>query len=105
MNNIQVDLMLESDLDSVTQIFLDVFNKFGENWSLETAGKHIKENFFGDCHYVVRIEGRIVGFVMAIPLTREKGTELFIDSIAVLPEIQRKGIGKLLWDKVNKYAK
>lgn len=42
---------------------------------------------------------------MGIVLTREKGEELFIDSIIVDTKYQNKGIGKLLWDKAESYVK
>ena len=42
---------------------------------------------------------------MAIPLTREKGIEAFVDSICVLPDHQHQGVGKQLWDKLTQQAK
>jgi ribosomal protein S18 acetylase RimI-like enzyme len=104
MDNLQIEVMVESDLKSVIKIFLEVFNSLGEQWSLETAEKHIKENFFGDCHYIAKLDDKIIGFLLAIPLTRERGTELFIDSVAVQREFQRRGVGKKLWEQMYNYA-
>ena len=103
--NIQIELMKEEQLDDVANIFLSSFNDLGEGWTFETSRKNIEEGFFGDCHYVARIDGKIVGFILAIPLTRELGQELFVSSIAILPEFQNQGIGKQLWDKMESFGK
>jgi ribosomal protein S18 acetylase RimI-like enzyme len=102
--NIQIELMRETDLAEVVKIFVDTFNASGEHWSHEFAAENIKEGFFGKCHYIALVDKKIVGFILAIPLTRELGTELFVASIAVIPEYQNQGVGQLLWDKMESYA-
>lgn len=104
MSNVRITTMIDDEIDEVTDVFLAVFNHVGEGWTREAARKHIKENFFDTCHFVARYDDKILGFIMAIPLTRENGREVFIDSIAVLPEYQHTGIGKMLWDTLNAYA-
>jgi predicted N-acetyltransferase YhbS len=105
MENINIELMTKDDLNQVADIFLSVFNTLGEKWERESVIKHVNENFVGDCHFIAKADNQILGFVMAIPLTREKGTELFIDSIAVLPDYQHKGIGQQLWNRIEMSAK
>ena len=102
---VEISRMKESELGQVARIFRTVFNATGEEWTEESVKGHIKENYFEKYHYVARCKGRIVGFLMAIPLTREKGMELFIDSIAVLPDFQKKEVGRKLWEKAIASAK
>lgn len=97
--------MEKSDLKEVGEIFYNTFNSVGEPWTKVTSQQYVKENYHGDCHFVALLDKKIIGMLMAIPLTREKGTELFIDSIVVLPEYQKTSIGKKLWKKANVYAK
>lgn len=97
--------MREENLDEIAKIFVQTFNAAGEHWSIENATENIKEGFFGECHYIALVEDKIVGFILAIPLTRELGMELFVASVAVLPEYQKHGVGKMLWDKVELYGK
>lgn len=104
-DSVAIRLMKTEDLERVAEIFLAAFNGVGEHWSRETALQHICESFFDQFHYVAMSDREIVGFILAIPLIREKGKELFIDTIAVLPEFQNKGIGKMLWEKITVEAK
>lgn len=105
MNDLNVRKMEERDIKAVVELFKEVFNSDGENWSKETAKGHVKQNFFGDSHWVAEMNNQIVGFLMGIVLTREKGDELFVDSIVVKNSIQKKGVGKRLWEKAEEYVK
>ncbi|MDA1061247.1 MAG: GNAT family N-acetyltransferase [bacterium] len=101
----KISLMKEVDLKEVSQVFKESFNSVSENWSDQSSFEHVKQNFFGDSHWVYRENGKIIGMLMSIVLIREHGPELFIDSVAVLPKFQKKGIGKELWSKAVEYAK
>jgi ribosomal protein S18 acetylase RimI-like enzyme len=101
MNVIQMQPM---DSNEVKDVFMAAFNAAGEHWSDEAAMEHVRENYGGDAHWVVREEGKIVGFLMAVFAARENGKELFVDAVAVLPEKQKRGIGKVLWEKAVLYA-
>lgn len=105
MDKVKIELMTEAHLDDVAKVFMAAFNAVGEDWSYETARQNISENFFEDVHFVAKIDDQIVGFIMGIPLTREKGLELFLSSVAILPEYQHQGIGKLLWEKMVSLVK
>lgn len=73
MAEFSIRQMKKSDLGSVGKLFKDVFNTEGEEWSAETAAAHVKQNFFGNSHWVAIQENEVIGFLMAIVLTREKG--------------------------------
>lgn len=105
MDDIQIELMTKDDLSEVAQVLMIVFNNLGENWTLEIAHTHVESNFFGDCHFVARNKDKIVGFIIGFPLIFEKGLSMFVDIIAVLPDYQKMGIGKMLWEKMTDVAK
>jgi ribosomal protein S18 acetylase RimI-like enzyme len=95
-----------SDTPAVAQIYVTAFLAIGENWSMENATKHVEEAVFAnDCHYVaVDNSDKIVGFLLAFPSTTVGGTELFIDTIAVLPAYQGAGVGRDLMNTAIDYA-
>lgn len=93
------------DLVDVGLLFKKVFNSEGEEWSYENARKHVDQNFLGDAHWVAQDADIIVGFLIGIVLTREKGDELFIDSICIEQTYQNQGIGKRLWETAVEYVR
>lgn len=100
-----IDLMKETDILDVAQIFKKVFNGLGENWSDEVALAHVTANYVSGFGFVSR-EGEIItGFLLGIPTPWEQGTILFIDAICVLPEHAHHGVGKLLWEKAERHAR
>ncbi len=103
--DVTIRKMEKTDLQAVSQLFREVFNSEGENWSDKTATSHVEQNFFGDSHWVAEKGNKIVGFLMGIVLTREKGEELFIDSVVVDKSVQGNGIGKELWSRAEMFVK
>ena len=98
--------MKKSDLDQTAKVFHLAFNDAGENWPVANAKKHVEENFLGGkCHFVAVIDNKIVGLLLGITSTREPGKEIFLDTIAVLPRWQNKGIGERLWQRMIKFLK
>ncbi len=92
----------EADYPSAADIFCEVFGPdgYGEKWTKETSLAHIKENaFVPQYNFCVEKEGKIVGIIVAFPMIRDEGTDLFIDTIAVTKSEQGSGIGKMLWEK------
>ena len=104
ISNDQTQTITDDDLPKVVSTYIKVFSNEGEQWTEESALKHIKQNYQKDSSWIVKQEDQVVGFCFAILQTREKGDELYIDSIGVLPEYQHKGIGKILLDRAEKYA-
>lgn len=105
MNDFKIEKMNESDLSEVAKIFCTVFSEEGENWDEENSLKRVTDNFQSDAHYVARVDGKIVGMIMAMPVTLELTTALLVDSFVVLKEYRGKGIGKELWKNVEEHAK
>jgi GNAT superfamily N-acetyltransferase len=65
-----------------------------------TAGQ-IEERWQEGPVWTARQEGRLVGTVAAVP----KGDALYIRSMAVLPNARGHGIGKLLLEQVESFAR
>ncbi|MEK7500411.1 MAG: GNAT family N-acetyltransferase [Patescibacteria group bacterium] len=97
--------MSRDQLDEVAELFFVTFTRVGEEWTHENARKHVDESFFGECHFVAKEKNKIIGMLLAFPLTKVAGTELFIDTIAVSPDYQKMGIGTMLINKAFEYAK
>lgn len=100
-----IEPMKKEHITEVSNLFYETFSAVGESWTLEHAQKHITESFFGECHYIAKDRNKIVGVLLAFPLTKVAGTELFIDTIAVHPNFQKKGIGTKLINTAFAYAK
>ncbi|MDO8452187.1 MAG: GNAT family N-acetyltransferase, partial [bacterium] len=86
-------------------VFLQTFNSVGEVWNKETSLAHIEENFIESYSFVARENNQAVGILIGLPITRDSGQELFIDTVAVLPNYQAKGIGKALMETASELAK
>jgi len=97
--------MSRKQLDEVVDLFFNTFTQVGEEWNRENAKKHIEESFFGECHFVAKEKNKIIGVLLAFPLTKVAGTELFIDTIAVRPDYQKMGIGTMLINKAFEYVR
>lgn len=103
--NVVIRPVQEKDQEQIVMVFMDTFNSAGENWSEENARKHIREAPIEGCNYVAEVDGKMIGILLAFPLTKVNGTELFIDILAVRPEYQNQGIGKELWKIGEQYIK
>jgi ribosomal protein S18 acetylase RimI-like enzyme len=101
----RIEIMQKDDFAEVAEVFRTTFNGLREDWSRESALGHVEQNFFGDAHWVAKENEKIIGFLIGIVLVREAGPELFIDSIAVLPEHQAQGVGAKLWQKAEEFTK
>jgi len=105
MNDIKIEKMNKADLNEVAKILCTVFNEEGENWNEENSLKRVEGSFQDDGHYVARVDGRIVGMVMSMPVALELDTVLLVDMLVVLREYRGKGIGRKLWESIESYAK
>jgi len=104
---IKIEPMSQSDLEKSAELTLEAFGKqgLGEPWTLDTAREHEREVFNTKYSYKATEGGKTVGVIVALPVTYELGTELFIDTIAVAKDKRGRGIGKILWEKAAENAK
>lgn len=105
MEDISVRKFGESDLKEIIEVFKKTFRNIGEDWSDSSSLQHVKENINDNYCYLAEVNGNVVGMMLASIQTRVKGPELFIDTFAVLPEYQKKGIGQKLMDISHKIVK
>lgn len=107
MSQYKLSNLSEADIESAGDLFYDVFGPpgIGESWTKETASQHVSENSFRkDFCFVAREDGHLVGLLLAFPLARDDSVDLFVDTIAVLPNFQFQGIGKELLNQVLRVA-
>jgi len=86
--SLTIDRMRPADLDEVMAIERASFSM---PWSRSAFLYEMERNRAARC-YVVREEGRVVGYLCLW----EVADELHITNIAVHPEVRRRGIGRLL---------
>lgn len=98
MDKVLIRKIERPDLKGVSTVFRNVFKSVGENWSARSSAQHVMENFNKEYCYLAEKDGKIVGIMLANIQTRVKGPELFIDTIAVLPDIQKNGLGQRFLD-------
>lgn len=98
IKNVQID-----ELDVYAKVFVEVFNASGENWSLNSSKTHILENIGEKTSWGAFDGEELVGMLIAKPSAIENNTMLYVDTVAVLPSYQHKGIGKLLWQQLEEY--
>ena len=84
----------ESDLDDIAQLEKKAFE-------VGPYSRHILKKLFrvrSSFNFVVEIDGKVVGYVLALPLDAESAD---IESIAVDPGHQGKGIGGILISRIE----
>lgn len=93
------------EIDKYANVFVQTFNESEKSWSVESSKKHILENMNESTSWGAFDDEKLVGMLIAKPSTIGNNTMLYVDTIAVIPEYQHKGIGKLLWQKLEEYIK
>ena len=93
--------MTPEDIDRVSKIFLAAQGPEGngEDWNIETSKGYVQKHF-GEYSIVAEHNSSVVGFCLAEKEPIESGNELLIQMVAVNPEVQKNGIGRLLWQSV-----
>ncbi len=102
--NISIEDITTADIEKVAEVYRTVFTHEGEEWSQESAVRNIIQHLSEGTAWKALAEGEVVGFCLALPLTRELGNELYIDSIGVLSKYQNKGIGASFLQKAEEYV-
>jgi len=70
-------------------------------WDEEDEEKRFKESFDPDKLSVVVVEGSDAGMIVV----EDKGTELFLSKIQILPEYQGRGLGTIIVNDLIKKAR
>ena len=102
--NINIRKLKSEELDVAAEIFCASFNSVGEKWNLETCLKRLKQHFNEQSCWAAEIDTEIVGILVADEDNVMDGQELYIDIIAVKPNLIKAGIGGKLLETAEKYA-
>ena len=76
-------------------------------WTIETGTAYLEDyydvkKFVG---FVIEAEGRITGALFAHEKIWWNNSELYVDEMFILPEIQRKGYGSMLIKAAEEYVR
>ena len=101
--------LAQSDITVCAEILCSVYNNdmWQCRWEKDTAIEYLtdfyeRKKFVG---YVLEEEGIILGGIFAHEKVWWNNSEVFIEEMFVKPELQRKGYGSLLLQKVEEYVK
>jgi ribosomal protein S18 acetylase RimI-like enzyme len=89
-------------------LFLEAFGPhgYGEDWTLETSLKYLAERPVDTKYsYAAKTGDRVVGVILAHPVTEDGGRKLFIELVAVASDCRGAGIGTHLWRLAIRQAK
>lgn len=109
MNNMEIRRMVESDIDNLAPIMLEVFNNeiWNNNWSFSRAKAYLldfynNKKFLG---FTALDNKKIVGGIFGYEKVWWDNDEIFIEEFFISPRYQGKSIGSMLLMEVEKYAK
>lgn len=101
--------MTKTDLSKCGEIYAKAFPQehWGIDWTAENAREYLtdffeQKRFVG---YVYEENGEVAGCLFALRKISGSKEEIYINEMAVLPELQGKGIGKQLLNAVKDYSK
>lgn len=97
--------MNEQDIPQAAQVFFDAFNSVGEKWTLETCVKRVVQYFDPQTCWVAEQDGKIVGMCTGKIDNVIYHQELYIDILAVNPSLHNAGVGSMLLQTAENYAK
>ena len=97
----------KSDLKKISELLRIEYKKFpyNEKWSRKSALEKIKNYFKEQIIFVLEIENTIKGFVIGTINLEDDGDHGYVSEIIVSEKFQRKGYGKKLLEKIEKYFK
>lgn len=102
--NITIKNLKETELNQAAEVFYKAFNSVGENWTQEISLKRLKQNYHPDTFWAAKVDSKIIGILASKIDYVLDHKKLYIDVIAVLPEYQKIGVGKKLWNIAEEYA-
>lgn len=101
--------MQKSDIPACAEILCAVYNNemWQCRWTSETGNAYLEDYFTGNkfVGLVAEENGRLVGALFAHEKIWWNNSELFIDEMFVLPELQRNGCGSRLINAAEEYVK
>ena len=92
--------MQDGDIDAVAQLYITAYHA---KWNLEGAKKYVEKFYrFEPASCLVATDGgRVRGAILAYTFERETGFILYIQELIVNPEMQGRGFGKQLVQKLR----
>ncbi|MEK7127339.1 MAG: GNAT family N-acetyltransferase [Patescibacteria group bacterium] len=95
-------------LEEMAGLFANSYSDSDSVWNLEHAKERVWENVksFPECNLVaIDDNGKFLGGILCQKYVNYNGPSLYVDSIQVLPESRKEGLGKLLLEEAIKIAK
>ena len=103
----QIRIIQSRDIQTVAHLLLDSFKKppYNERVSLLAVQKSLRFFLRIGSGFVALADKKIVGVVYFKVEQYWEGPVVLIEDLAVQPEFQSQGVGKLLLDRVERLAK
>jgi len=96
---VSVDNMHVTDIEECAVIFSDVYQDiYSEPWTIESSKTRLMQIYETDpdfC-YVLRVNGAIVGFLLARRFVWFDGTRIWLEEVVIKKGQRGKGLGKML---------
>ncbi len=100
--------MVKEDISSCAEILCQVYNNemWQCRWTVETAKAYLEDFFDGKkfVGFVLEYNEKIIGAMFAHEKIWWNNSELFIEEMFVLPEMQRQGFGSALIKAAEEYV-
>ena len=101
--------MQKSDIPACAEILCAVYNNemWQCHWTMETGTAYLKDYFDAKkfVGFVIEEDGKIIGAMFAHEKIWWNNSELYIDEIFIIPELQGNGLGSRLIKTADKYVK
>ncbi|SRR6266487_719275 len=104
--NVQIRIATPSDAAAIAAVLFESFIEFRQLYTIEgfaattPTAEQIRKRIDEGLVWVAETDDKIEGTVSSIP----KGDSLYIQSMAILPSARGRGIGKLLFSKIESLA-
>jgi Acetyltransferases len=99
--------MIEADIKECAEILCAVYNNemWQCRWTLDTAVDYLKDYFVAKkfVGFVLEIDDKVFGAIFCHEKIWWNNSELFIDEMFIIPNLQRKGYGSTLLKAAESY--
>jgi len=103
--DVQISKLERKDIPTAAEVFYRSFNSVGEKWNLDYCVKRLEQCFNEKSCFKAEMTGKLVGVVTSKPDVIMDHEELYIDIIAVDPDMHKSGIGQKLLNTIEECAK